>query len=835
MTGDRIHEQTDDRVRTGVSPGDVSRRRVLRAGSALFAGTALGNTVGTAPGRVGTEPGTRIADDTLEPLLDIDFEEIPTGPYEPQRREWGGNDLSIVADEYLSIVDDGSRQILEGYFPEGVAGAGNGNGGGDFIVDLGEPYEELYCAYRIRFDEGFEFHQPGGKLPGLAGTDGTSRSITGGDVPDGENGWSARMMWRDPPNPADGGLVMFYTYHPDMPEEYGENMYWDDGPSGQVHFQPGRWHRIEHRVVMNTPDEHDGILEGWFDGEKAFERRDLRFRDVPELGIDDFYFSLFFGGGQTDHWAHDREERIAFDDVVVSPAPIWLGDDEPPTVPTGLTVEEGETDPTAVDCSWEPSEDVGSSGLAGYRVFQNGRLREETTATATTVDRVIAGETHEFGVSAVDTAGNESARATATVTTESIDDSTAPPAPDELHRIARQLEWLEVSWSPVTDDGSGLAGYDVFVDGNHELRVGPETTTARVSGLASGTSYEVGVSAIDLAGNTSPVTTITAATVAGVDESEDGLLVHDFSAWPGGNALGEWAGGGDFENGGSAGEGEVVSGALRLEYDDSGWLRSYVDRDVSEYDRLTMLVRGDRGGEENHVVLTLDDVSGRLSSLSADAIGTDRSAVRIDLEDAGVPAAPSDLHLSFTEGGAGALEIHEIRFGRDSGNGGEPTPPPAPSALEVTERTSASVSLEWDAHEETTAVETYVVWVDGSVDHESTGTETTVTGLEAETTYEFGVTVVDGDGSESATVTTTARTRQDRERPPNLEEYTPQDTTGDGLYDDVTGSGQTTTTDVTVFFEHVDEPAVTEYPQYYDFDGNGRVSVTDVVALFESI
>ncbi|MCU4972734.1 PKD domain-containing protein [Halobacteria archaeon AArc-m2/3/4] len=73
------------------------------------------------------------------------------------------------------------------------------------------------------------------------------------------------------------------------------------------------------------------------------------------------------------------------------------------------------------------------------------------------------------------------------------------------------------------------------------------------------------------------------------------------------------------------------------------------------------------------------------------------------------------------------------------------------------------------------------------------------------------------------------------DEPPTVGDYEPTDTTGDGLSNDFTGSGQTTTTDVNVFFEHVDDPAVTEYPQYYDFDGNGQVSVTDVVELFESI
>ncbi|MCU4972721.1 glycoside hydrolase family 5 protein [Halobacteria archaeon AArc-m2/3/4] len=61
----------------------------------------------------------------------------------------------------------------------------------------------------------------------------------------------------------------------------------------------------------------------------------------------------------------------------------------------------------------------------------------------------------------------------------------------------------------------------------------------------------------------------------------------------------------------------------------------------------------------------------------------------------------------------------------------------------------------------------------------------------------------------------------------------PQDTTGDGLYNDITGSGSTTTSDVTEFFDGFTD----EYsdPEYFDFTGNGEVTTSDVVELFESI
>ncbi|WP_276252473.1 cellulase family glycosylhydrolase [Halomontanus rarus] len=60
-----------------------------------------------------------------------------------------------------------------------------------------------------------------------------------------------------------------------------------------------------------------------------------------------------------------------------------------------------------------------------------------------------------------------------------------------------------------------------------------------------------------------------------------------------------------------------------------------------------------------------------------------------------------------------------------------------------------------------------------------------------------------------------------------------QDTTGDGLHNDINGDGETTTTDVTEFFDGFND----EYSdaQYYDFSGDGQVTTTDVIELFNSL
>ncbi len=174
--------------------------------------------------------------------------------------------------------------------------------GAQWFWDLGGSFNEMILEYKVKFAADFDFVL-GGKLPGLVG--GTAN--TGGNVPDGMDGWSARMMWE---NDSD---AIHYVYHPDQPGTFGDIMPWNVG--GQRKFVPGVWHTIRQRVVMNTPTQNDGTIQGWFDGELAFDRQDIRFRDTDTFAIDTMYFSTFFGGsGAT--FAPLKDESIFFDDFL---------------------------------------------------------------------------------------------------------------------------------------------------------------------------------------------------------------------------------------------------------------------------------------------------------------------------------------------------------------------------------------------------------------------------------------------------------------------------------------------------------------------------------------
>ena len=68
---------------------------------------------------------------------------------------------------------------------------------------------------------------------------------------------------------------------------------------------------------------------------------------------------------------------------------------------------------------------------------------------------------------------------------------------------------LNVTWQPSGDD-VGVAGYDIFLNGNRLGSV--QSTTGSISGAACGTAYAVGVDAFDVAGNHSAVASATTQT-----------------------------------------------------------------------------------------------------------------------------------------------------------------------------------------------------------------------------------------------------------------------------------------------------------------------------------
>ena len=68
---------------------------------------------------------------------------------------------------------------------------------------------------------------------------------------------------------------------------------------GLGHLENNRWYCIEQYARLNTPGQNDGVLRGWVDGKLAFEKTDIRMRDVADLKIQSIWINLYHGGTWT--------------------------------------------------------------------------------------------------------------------------------------------------------------------------------------------------------------------------------------------------------------------------------------------------------------------------------------------------------------------------------------------------------------------------------------------------------------------------------------------------------------------------------------------------------
>jgi hypothetical protein len=176
-----------------------------------------------------------------------------------------------------------------------------------FRERIGREPQEIYFRYYLRLGNDWDPAR-GGKLPGIAGTYG--RGGWGGRPSDGRNGWSARGQFN---GRQDGKTpIGFYCYHADMKGRYGNSWIWTRDDLG--YLQNNRWYCIEQYARLNTPGANDGILRGWVDGKLAFEKTDVRMRDVPELKIECVWINIYHGG----KWSATSDDHLYIDNVVIA-------------------------------------------------------------------------------------------------------------------------------------------------------------------------------------------------------------------------------------------------------------------------------------------------------------------------------------------------------------------------------------------------------------------------------------------------------------------------------------------------------------------------------------
>jgi hypothetical protein len=162
-----------------------------------------------------------------------------------------------------------------------------------FRQRVGAEPEEIFFRYNLKFDPEWTHATSGGKLPGISGTYG--RAGWGGRRVHGSDGWSARGLFVSK-NGGDLTTIGFYCYHADMRGRYGDDLVFEPP------LQHGKWYSVELHCKLNTPGQpgergkNDGILRGWIDGAPAFEKTNIRFRDVDTLKIEEVWVNVYHGG-----------------------------------------------------------------------------------------------------------------------------------------------------------------------------------------------------------------------------------------------------------------------------------------------------------------------------------------------------------------------------------------------------------------------------------------------------------------------------------------------------------------------------------------------------------
>ncbi|MEX0701458.1 MAG: DNRLRE domain-containing protein [Planctomycetales bacterium] len=266
------------------------------------------------PGLAAKHPGDRGIEKDPDVLFATGFESPDW------QKEWSsvGGKVDTVADDPETKFEPLAGKACRVHLAKGNTGAMNVIY--KFQKQHGQEPEEIYFRYYLRFGDDWKQTLDGGKMPGISGTYGDAG--WGGRKVNGKDGWSARGSFHltiPEGNPLAGKQpIGWYCYHADMEGFYGSGWLWNQGYRGFL--DNNRWYCVEQQVKMNTPGangeqgKRDGILRAWIDGRPAFEKTDIRYRDVDKLKIEQIWMNVYHGGTRPS----PRDQHLYVDNVVVA-------------------------------------------------------------------------------------------------------------------------------------------------------------------------------------------------------------------------------------------------------------------------------------------------------------------------------------------------------------------------------------------------------------------------------------------------------------------------------------------------------------------------------------
>jgi chitodextrinase len=439
-------------------------------------------------------------------------------------------------------------------------------------------------------------------------------------------------------------------------------------------------------------------------------------------------------------------------------------------------LEVADADTTSVALDWSRTWD--NVGVEGYGVYLDGAKSAETRDTGYTLRELACGKGYTVGVDAFDDAGNRSRPASTFVSTAACADVNPPSAPTNVQSVAATQTGVILSWAPSSDD-FGVVGYGLYVGGFWVGRWSEPSAT--ITNLSCGQTYEIGINAIDAAGNESPRTNVFFSTAACLDHTPP-----------------------------SAPTGLVVTKATQ-DTVSLGWKASTDTSGVAEYG---LYLDGKKVGTST---TTTGDVAGL-------ACGTTHTF--------GVDAADNAQNRSpvvTLSAAAAACSPTQPPPPPPSGS----TAPTAPPNLHTASVTQTAVLLAWDSSTATKGMAGYQVFRDGTKIGEGPGVHGGYTntwqdgGRTCGTSYQYSVAGVDTTGQvgpksalpvTTAACTTTTPPPPTQSPPPPATDTTPPSTPGS-----VTTSTRTATSIALNWQPSTDNVGVVGYGLYR---GGTRVATT---------
>lgn len=438
-------------------------------------------------------------------------------------------------------------------------------------------------------------------------------------------------------------------------------------------------------------------------------------------------------------------------------------DQVPPTAPTDVHVVNAT--PTAVYVAWQPAQD--DVEVAGYYVY--GDTGKKTVSAASyIVSGLGCGQSSALSVSAYDRSGNRSPRVTALVATAACPDTQPPSTPAGFKQLVTTPTAVVLSWSPSTDN-VGVVGYGVF-QGTSRVAAVSDPTVA-LSGLACGSTYSYLVDAVDAAGNRSLLGTAYVATSACGDSNAPTAPSNlALTAKTQTSLLLGWTGSSD--DVGVAGYRVLVGGVPRMSVTQTNATLAGLECDKSYA-----------------IGVDAYDAAGNRSAAADLTAGTDACT-------SAPPAPPAPTP--------------------------DTTPPSVPGALAVSNVTQTSLTLQWSASTDNVGVTAYDVYRNSSKVASVTSTNSSQSGLECGTTYQYEVVARDAAGNASQPARASAATAAcATPTPPPPAPSPPADTTPPSQPTGLTVSGATRTSLSLTWSPSSDNVAVTGYRTLVNGTPNG--------------